>query len=211
MSLKLYQINTTLNHPDCMAGLKKMMDDEIFSFFRLDIGNEEKIKRRRLEFVAGTGYTLENIEKTDYIFCPSALLFSKRFVEKIGNLLREEMKFFSCRLVCQDVSLEWYAAKIILSIPIIDKEASTYRTLTTTDPKVIEKWNEPGQRIVMFDTDDVIPDVLGNKNIIDISTPEKARAAGLKRGRPYSNAVSSKEVLAEGRVPANKLTITCPG
>ena len=30
MSLKLYQINTTLNHPDCMAGLKKMMDDEIF-------------------------------------------------------------------------------------------------------------------------------------------------------------------------------------
>ena len=124
MSLKLYQINTTLNHPDCMAGLKKMMDDEIFSFFILDIGNEEKIKRRRLEFVAGTGYTLENIEKTDYIFCPSALLFSKRFVEKIGNLLREEMKFFSCRLVCQDVSLEWYAAKIILRIPI------TYRTLS---------------------------------------------------------------------------------
>ena len=83
-----------------------------------------------MEFVAGTGYTLENIEKTDYIFCPSALLFSKRFVEKIGNLLREEMKFFSCRLVCQDVSLEWYAAKIILRIPIIDKEASTYRTLS---------------------------------------------------------------------------------
>ena len=110
--------------------LKKIIDDEIFSFFILDIGNEEKIKRRRLEFVAGTGYTLENIEKTDYIFCPSALLFSKRFVEKIGNLLREEMKFFSCRLVCQDVSLEWYAAKIILRIPIIDKEASTYRTLS---------------------------------------------------------------------------------
>ena len=60
MSLKLYKINTTLNHPDCMAGFKKN-DDEIFSFFRLDIGNEEKIKRRRLEFVAGTGYTLEII------------------------------------------------------------------------------------------------------------------------------------------------------
>lgn len=48
MSLKLYKINTTLNHPDCMAGFKKN-DDEIFSFFRLDIGNEEKIKRRELE------------------------------------------------------------------------------------------------------------------------------------------------------------------
>ena len=32
MSLKLYKINTTLNHPDCMAGFKKN-DDEIFSFF----------------------------------------------------------------------------------------------------------------------------------------------------------------------------------
>lgn len=31
MSLKLYKINTTLNHPDCMAGFKKN-DDEIFSF-----------------------------------------------------------------------------------------------------------------------------------------------------------------------------------
>ena len=51
MSLKLYQINTTLNHPDCMAGFKKN-DDEIFSFFRLDIGNEEKIKRRRQQYEA---------------------------------------------------------------------------------------------------------------------------------------------------------------
>ena len=39
MSLKLYQINTTLNHPDCMAGFKKN-DDEIFSFFILDIGKQ---------------------------------------------------------------------------------------------------------------------------------------------------------------------------
>ena len=72
-----------------------MMDDEIFSFFILDIGNEEKIKRRRLEFVAGTGYTLENIEKTDYIFCPSAIVvFLSDLLKKLEILLREEMKFF---------------------------------------------------------------------------------------------------------------------
>ena len=51
MSLKLYQINTTLNHPDCMAGLKKMMDDEIFSFFILDIGNEEILRKQIIFFV----------------------------------------------------------------------------------------------------------------------------------------------------------------
>lgn len=82
-----------------------------------------------MEFVAGTGYTLENIEKTDYIFVHlhccflSDLLKNWKFIER-----RNEV--FSCRLVCQDVSLEWYAAKIILRIPIIDKEASTYRTLS---------------------------------------------------------------------------------
>ena len=58
------------------------------------------------------------------------MLFSKRFVEKIGNSIERRNEVFSCRLVCQDVSLEWYAAKIILRIPIIDKEASTYRTLS---------------------------------------------------------------------------------
>lgn len=129
MSLKLYRITTTLNHPDYGARFKKN-GDEIFSFFRLDIGDEEKIKKRRLDFIAGAGYTLENIEKTDYIDCSVALLFSKRFVEKVGNVLREEMQFFSCNLICQDVNLDWYAAKIIRSIPIIDKEASTYRTLS---------------------------------------------------------------------------------
>ena len=96
----------------------------------MDIGNEEKIKRRRLEFVAGTGYTLESIEKTDYIFVHLHCCFLSDLLKKLEILLREEMKFFSCRLVCQDVSLEWYAAKIILRIPIIDKEASTYRTLS---------------------------------------------------------------------------------
>ena len=74
MSLKLYKINTTLNHPDCMAGFKKN-DDEIFSFFRLDIGNEEKIKRRRLEFVAGTGYTLKILRKQIIFFVLCIVVF----------------------------------------------------------------------------------------------------------------------------------------
>lgn len=130
MSLKLYKITTTLEgHPDYGAKFKKDAD-EIFSFFRLNIGDEEKIKKRKLEFVAGAGYTLENLEKTDYVDCSSALLFSKRFVEKVGNSLKEEMQFFSCSLICQKVNLDWYAAKIIRNIPLIDKEASTYWSLS---------------------------------------------------------------------------------
>lgn len=51
-------------------------------------------------------------------------------MKKLEIYWEKKWSFFSCRLVCQDVSLEWYAAKIILRIPIIDKEASTYRTLS---------------------------------------------------------------------------------
>ncbi|ELY3469268.1 PAAR/RHS domain-containing protein [Cronobacter universalis] len=79
---------------------------------------------------------------------------------------------------------------------------------TTTDPEVIKRWKEPGQTTVSFDTDDVIPDVTGQKEIIDISTEEKAAAAGIKRPASYY-AANSKEVLVVGRVEKSKLTIFC--
>lgn len=56
MSLKLYRINTMINHPDNMAGFYKE-DKEIYEFFKLNKGNEEKILKRELNFVAGQGYT----------------------------------------------------------------------------------------------------------------------------------------------------------
>ncbi|MET3047513.1 RHS repeat-associated core domain-containing protein, partial [Flavobacterium covae] len=75
---------------------------------------------------------------------------------------------------------------------------------TSTDPAALEKWREPGQRMVSFDTDDVVPDVKGNKNIFDISTVEKAKANGVG-GLSAKFSASSKEVLVEGHVPAHKI------
>jgi RHS repeat-associated protein len=80
---------------------------------------------------------------------------------------------------------------------------------TTTDINVALKNNQLGQTLVKFDTNDVISDALGNKNIIDVSTPLKAQSANLN-GRPYNRALASKEVLIEGRVPANKIDIVKP-
>ena len=83
MSLKLYRINTMINHPDNMAGFYKE-DKEIYEFFKLNKGNEEKILKRELNFVAGQGYTLNNINDTDFISCPTALLFSEKFIKTLG-------------------------------------------------------------------------------------------------------------------------------
>ncbi len=43
----------------------------------------KKKKRRRLEFVADTGYTLENIEKTDYIFVHLHCCFLSDLLKKL--------------------------------------------------------------------------------------------------------------------------------
>ncbi|WP_317853406.1 RHS repeat domain-containing protein [Lysinibacillus sphaericus] len=76
---------------------------------------------------------------------------------------------------------------------------------TTTDIEVANSWRESGQRTVMFDTDDVIPDAVGDRKILDISTHEKARANGI--GDVTANfSASSKEVLVVGHVPSNKLS-----
>ncbi|MCZ0304347.1 DUF6531 domain-containing protein [Escherichia coli] len=75
---------------------------------------------------------------------------------------------------------------------------------TTVNEDVAVRYREPGQTTVTFDTDDVIPDVKGNRNIIDLSTVEKATDAGLK-GPARNYAVSSGEVLVEGHVPSNAI------
>jgi len=137
MSLKLYMITSALEgYMDYTAKVNKNARD-VFLFFTMDRGNEEQIQRRQLEFVAGEGYNLENIVKTDFIYCPIALLFSEKFVEKVGDVLKEELQFFPCKLICKEKSLDWYIAKIIRRIPMIDREASTYTTLTDGE-KVLE-------------------------------------------------------------------------
>jgi RHS repeat-associated protein len=75
---------------------------------------------------------------------------------------------------------------------------------TTSDPAVAAAWREEGQVTVRFDTDAAVPDRAGNLSIVDVSTPENAKKNGL-RGRVYSNAVASSEVLVEGHVPASAL------
>ena len=62
--------------------------------------------------------------------------------------------------------------------------------------------------MIRFGTNGVIPDALGNLNIIDVSTSAKAQAVGLKaNSTAHNSAVSFKEVLIEGNVPANKIKV----
>ena len=65
MSLKLYKITTTLEeHPDFTARLKNRTN-EIYSFFSFNHGDVEQMKNIKIDFLAGAGYTLENIARDD--------------------------------------------------------------------------------------------------------------------------------------------------
>ncbi|MCD9620611.1 RHS repeat domain-containing protein [Tenacibaculum maritimum] len=77
---------------------------------------------------------------------------------------------------------------------------------TTTDINVAMKWKKEGRPLVTFDTDDVVPDVKGAKQVLDVSTLNKAKAHGL-RGPSSGYAANSKEVLIEGHVPSDKITV----
>ena len=132
MPLKLFQIDSTLFHPDNMAMIKNdySVHKELFLFFNMNRGEEETIKSIEMEFAAGKGYTLKSIAKTDYIDTASASLFSKRFVDSVGEVLKDEMQFFPCKVICKGEAFDWYAARITHTFPIVDKERSTYRDLT---------------------------------------------------------------------------------
>lgn len=137
MAIKLYRIGTTINHPDDMAGFAKD-DKDIYAFFKLNKGEEERIRKRDLRFIAGKGYNLSNINETDFIKSSTALLFSKRFYEKLGAKLEQEMLFIPCKLMCENTVIDWYAVRIKNRAQIIDEEASIYRTLSD------------GQKIIKF-------------------------------------------------------------
>ena len=159
MSLKLYKITTTLEeHPDFTARLKNRTN-EIYSFFSFNHGDVEQMKNKKIDFLAGAGYTLENIEKTDYINCSPPLLFSERFVEKIGNELSNEVEFFPCNLICKGISLNWYAARIMRKMAIIDKEASTYSILSEGEKVIrIAKYrNDIDEKFYIARDDENIP------------------------------------------------------
>jgi len=60
MWMKLYRMRTTVNHPEAMVDFEKNAG-EIFAFFIMNTGDEQKIYKRKLNFVAQSGYTLDNI------------------------------------------------------------------------------------------------------------------------------------------------------
>ena len=75
------------------------------------------------------------------------------------------MQFLPCNLICENVNLEWYAAKILKKIPIIDKENSTYRTLTD------------GEKILKFakfrkDIEEIFFVAKDNESITDFAVSE---------------------------------------
>ena len=81
----------------------------------------------------GSGFLAGAFMKTDFLACTSALLFSRRFFNKVGKHLNKEMQFFPCQVICQGVKLDWYAVKILRLISFIDVESSGSYVLTNGD------------------------------------------------------------------------------
>lgn len=76
----------------------------------------------------------------------------------------------------------------------------------TKSKAVADKWRKPDEVTIKFDVDDVVPDIKGEMKIIDVSTTEGAKMAGLK-GSALNFAVKSEEVLIVGRIPPESVKV----
>jgi len=126
----LYELLTTVWHPDAIIDISKN-DHQIFDFFVSCTDNGNFLKSTRLTAKAQNGYTRSNIMTADYLNASiSAPVFSKRFVDILGEQVKEDVDFFECFVQCQGEESLFYVGKVKKFIPnLIDQEKSLYMTL----------------------------------------------------------------------------------
>ena len=128
--MAFYELFTTVWHPDAMIDISKN-DHQIFDFFVSCMGNENFLKSTKLTAKAQNGYTRSNIMTTDYLNASiSVPVFSKHFVDVLGEKVKEDVDFFECFVQCQGEEFLFYVGKVKKFIPtLIDQEKSSTMTL----------------------------------------------------------------------------------
>ena len=126
-----YELFTTVWHPDAMIDISDN-DHHIFDFFISCTGNGKFLESARLTAKAQEGYTRNNITTTDYLEASIGVpVFSERFVDTLGEQVKEDVDFFECFVQCNREEFLFYVGKVKRIISnLIDQENSLYMTLT---------------------------------------------------------------------------------
>lgn len=84
-----------------------------------------------LAATAAEGHTPESVAACDYIECSGGVpLFSVRFVQGVGAVLRDEVVFFPCIVECQGRRFPFHAGQTLSVRALADPTHSSFHELT---------------------------------------------------------------------------------
>jgi hypothetical protein len=93
-------------------------------------GNGSFLEYVDLRARAQSGYRASDLEEIDYVESTSPVpIFSKRFVDLIGQTLEDELVFHPCVIECEGSDYEFFAARTLLRLDLVDAARSSSRPL----------------------------------------------------------------------------------
>ncbi|WP_155522028.1 hypothetical protein [Xanthomonas translucens] len=103
--------------------------NRLVEYFVLD-GDGKFLNFVELRARVQSGYVGSDLEGVDYIESTSPVpIFSKRFVDVVGSILKDELIFHPCLVECEGIEYEFFAAKTLLRLELVDVKNSVGRPL----------------------------------------------------------------------------------
>lgn len=127
-----YDLRTSLNKKETLVELSGSYQN-MQNYFILNIDNDKFIQNAPLRGIAQDGFTpklLLNADYLDDVRMGNIPIFSKKFVEALGDKLQEYIEFYPCLIYLHDVEYPFYLARIKNRLSVIDEQKSGYRILT---------------------------------------------------------------------------------
>ncbi|WP_289064391.1 DUF1629 domain-containing protein [uncultured Zobellia sp.] len=140
--------------------------NNIINFFTLNKGNDTFLNYTDIIFNAQKGFNLKNIRSFDYLEGFMDIhVFSERFKNSLETILKDEIIFYPCKVLCEDEKITFYIAKFIKYMDIINEEISEYSTFSDGAKKLEKPVFKEGINFnyAVRDSNELIISVVSNK------------------------------------------------
>lgn len=128
--MKLYRLDSTVQARGDLFELRNPQG-RIFDFFILNQGSDASLQFSKPRAQAQSRIRLHDVLRSDYLNAVIGVpIFSERARAVLSEAFPDELKFYECAVECQGQELGFFLAKALLYLPLMDKEKTTYRTLT---------------------------------------------------------------------------------
>ena len=136
--IMIYSLITSVLRPDALVDISSNAERFHGLFVALN-GNDKFLSYSRIVFTAQNGYTDKDLMELDYLSSSLGIpIFSKKFVDLVGEILSEDASFYKCIVRNKENEYDYFVCNIEKKESLVDIDNSEYRILTD-GRKVIKK------------------------------------------------------------------------